>query len=167
MESDESAELTKDQIHQSLSNTSVELHYVFWNVPRAVQVERPEPDKWSPLEELIHLRQVGEVYASRVKRMVNLEAGEELPYLHNFDEEKQMSMINLSEETVKYNLGQFMQARSELLGKISFLEADEWDKFKCRHETDGELTLRQLLIPLVKREEMHLNRIKELLNTSV
>ncbi|MHA2502527.1 MAG: DinB family protein [Candidatus Kariarchaeaceae archaeon] len=160
------AELTKDQIHEALSNTSVDLHYVFWNIPRSVQIHRPSPDDWSPLEILIHLRQVGEVYASRVKRIVNLEYGDELPFLHNFDENKQMSMVDLDEETVKYNLGQFMQARSELLSKISFLEADEWDKYKCKHESHGEMTLRQLLIPLVKREEQHLDQLKELLSTA-
>jgi len=157
------SELNKDQIHEALSNTSVELHYVFWGVPREVQILRPDPDSWSPLEHLIHLRQVAEVYASRVKRIVDLEEGEDLPYMHNFDEDKQMSYVDLDEETVKYNLGQFMQARSKLLNNISFLDAEEWDKLKCVHEIDGEITLRQLLIPLVKREQEHLAQIKELL----
>ena len=160
---DNTPELTKDQIHEALSATSVELHYMFWNVPREVQLRRPTPDAWCPLEILIHLRLVGDVYASRVKRIVTRDEGEEIPYMHNFDEYRQMKVVDLDEETVKYNIGQFMQSRSKLLSHISFLEADEWDTLKGMHEVDGEISLRQLLIPLVKREQKQLATLKELI----
>jgi hypothetical protein len=158
---------TIDYIHSSLSNTSVELHYILWNVPREEQVKRPSPEEWSPLEILIHMRQVGEVYAERVKRVVDQEEDDDIPYMHNFDEKRQMSKIDLDEETVKHNLGDFMEARSELLNKISFLEEEKWDSLKCEHETDGIISLRELLIPLVNRELEQLKRLEKLLNAKV
>jgi hypothetical protein len=92
---------------------------------------------------------------------------DDVPYMHNFDEKRQMDKIDLDEETVKHNLGDFMEARSVLLNKISFLEDEKWDSLKCEHETDGMVSLRKLLIPLVKREQRHIKRIQELLNAPI
>lgn len=159
---DEKVDLTVDEIHATLSNTSVELHYLFWEVPREKQRERPSPDEWSPLEILIHLRQVGEVYTERVKRVVGSGPDEE-PYLHDFNEERQMQKIDLEDETVKHNLGRFMNARSDLLNKISFIEKEEWDEYMCVHEKAGKISLRKLLIPLVKREEKNIAKLRKML----
>ncbi|MHA2092561.1 MAG: hypothetical protein ACW98K_17080 [Candidatus Kariarchaeaceae archaeon] len=157
-------EISVDQVHATLSNTSVELAYLFWEVPRDVQMRQPSPDTWSPLHILIHLRQVAEVYAGRCKRVLTVES-EELPILHDFDEQKQMKRVNIEEETVKSNLNDFMKARSKLLNTVSFVDKEEWNKKVARHETIGEISLLELLIPLAQREKMFLDKLKDMFDT--
>lgn len=153
-------DLSIDELHATLSNTSVELAYLFWEIPREIITHRPTPESWSPLEILVHMRQVGEVYAERVKRVLN--SGDS-PYFHDFDDQKQMSRIRLEEETVKSNLNEFMKARSELLNQISFIEKEDWENKKCIHEVSGELSLRRLLIPLAQREKKNIKILTDLL----
>jgi hypothetical protein len=159
-------EISVDQVHAALSNTSVELAYLFYGVPREIQLRQLSPDTWSPLHILIHLRQVAEVYAGRCKRVLNPEL-EELPILHEFDEQKQMRRVKIEEETVKSNLNDFMKARSKLLNKVSFIDKEDWNKKVARHETIGEISLLELLIPLAQREKMYLDKLKEMFDTTV
>ena len=166
MEIENPDEMSVDQVHATLSNTSVELAYLFWEVPREIQVKQSTPDTWSPLHILIHLRQVAEVYAGRCKRVLNVE-GEELPILHDFDEQKQMKRVNIEDETVKSNLNDFMKARSKLLNVVSYVEEEDWNKKVARHESFGEISLLQLLVPLAQREKMFLDKLKVMFDTTV
>ena len=158
----EEPELTIDMVHATLSNTSIEFSQLFWGVPRAIQTHRPSEDEWCPLETLIHLRLVSEVYASRVKRAMNPD-NTELVYLHDYDENKQMEKINLDDESVRGNITAFMNARSDLLNEVSLIDPEIWNKKLVKHETRGEMTLLQLLTPLAQRESRHISKLKEIL----
>ncbi|MHA2274364.1 MAG: hypothetical protein ACXAC2_01255, partial [Candidatus Kariarchaeaceae archaeon] len=87
--------------------------------------------------------------------------------LHDFDEQKQMKRVNIEEETVKSNLNDFMKARSKLLNIVSFVDKEEWNKKVARHETIGEISLLELLIPLAQREKMFLDKLKVMFDTTV
>ncbi|MCY3410331.1 MAG: hypothetical protein INQ03_01730 [Candidatus Heimdallarchaeota archaeon] len=153
--------MDKNEIHQKLSNTSVELTYKFFNLPRSTITAKPSENEWCPLEILIHLRQVSEVYTERVKRMTKAEDGN-IPHLHDYDETKMMSKVDLEEETPKSNIRAFMKSRSELLNMISF-DDTLWENCKCDHEKKGVLSLKELLITLVERETKYLNVLESLL----
>ncbi|MHA2251167.1 MAG: hypothetical protein ACXAD7_12455 [Candidatus Kariarchaeaceae archaeon] len=159
-------EYSIDNIHATLSNTSVELAYLFWEVPRATQTGKTQHHEWCPLEILIHLRQVAEVFANRIKRLLKND-NEELPLLHDFDEKKQMAKIKLYDESVRSNLSDFMKARSNLLNQISFIDREDWHKKIAQHETQGEVSLYNLLIPLAKREVKYLVILKKIFDTTV
>ncbi|MHA2278055.1 MAG: hypothetical protein ACXAC2_19930, partial [Candidatus Kariarchaeaceae archaeon] len=158
----EEPELSIDTVHAILSNTSIELSQLFWGVPREVQLQRFSDSEWSPLEILIHLRLVGEVFAERIKRAMHPD-NTEIISLHDYDERKQMEKINLEDESVRGNVTAFMKARSELLNKVSLIDAEIWEKRVAKHEIKGEQTLLQLLIPLAQRETRYLNKLKEYL----
>jgi hypothetical protein len=158
----EEPELSIDMVHAILSNTSIELSQLFWGVPREVQLQRFSDSDWSPLEILIHLRLVAEVFAERVKRAMHPD-NKEIISLHDYDEQKQMEKIDLEEESVRGNITAFMKARSELLNKVSLIDTEIWDKRVAKHEIKGEQTLLQLLIPLAQRETRYLNKLKEYL----
>lgn len=151
-----------DEVHQVLSNTSVELASLFWDIPREKQLVKPSPTKWSALEILVHLRQASEVYMQRVKRIMTKET-EDLIQMKDYDEFKLLSKIKLDEETAKANINEFMQSRSDLLNRISLIEKSEWKKKVCSHETSGSLTLLELLVPLAAREIEHLSKLSDLL----
>lgn len=158
----EEPELSVDTVHATLSNTSIEFSQLFWGVPREVQIHRHSENDWSPLEILVHLRIVSEVYAERVKRAMHPDSSE-LIELHDFDEMKQMEKINLDDEAVRGNITAFMNSRSDLLNEISLLDAEVWDKKIAKDMKGAELTLLQLLIPLAQRETMYISKLKEYL----
>ena len=160
MSADISYEMTIEEIHDSLSNTSVTLSGMFWEVPIEKILERKDGDKWCPLEILIHMRQVAEVYAGRVNRMLK---ADEPPFMHDFDEEKQMSKIKFVDESVKSNLQSFMIARADLLKSISLLKKEVWTDKKAIHEVRGLVNLQQLLIPLAKREIQNIDKLSKYL----
>ena len=155
-------DMDKNEIHKKLSDTSVRLTYKFWNLKRDQITKRPSENEWSPLEILIHLRQVAEVYTERVKRLVNIKENDPIPFFHDYDEFKLISKIDLEEETPKSNINAFLEARSHMLNLISF-DDDIWDNKICVHQVEGEITLRKLLIPLVLREIKFLERLEKLL----
>lgn len=155
-------DINKNEIHKKLSDSSVRLTYKFWNLKRAQITQRPSENEWCPLEILIHLRQVAEVYTERVKRLVNAKEEDSIPHFHDYDEFKMMEKINLEEETPKANINTFLDVRSDMLNLISF-DDEIWETKSCIHEVEGEISLRKLLIPLVLREQKFLDILEELL----
>lgn len=154
--------LDKNEIHKNLSNTSVALTYKFWGLKRSQVTKRPEDGSLSPLEILIVMRQMAEIYTARVERLVNSEQKESFPKLHDYDEEKLLKKIDLEDETPKSNINIFLAARSDMLNMISF-DDDLWENCKCVHEQHGKLSLRELLSDLVERERELLERLEILL----
>ena len=153
---------TIDEVHQTLSHTSVELASLFWDIPREKQLVKQNPNDWSALEILIYLRQESEIFTERVKRVMT-RGSEDLIYMKDFNEFKLMSKVKLEDETAKANINEFMQSRSDLLNRISLIEKSEWKKKVCNHEVQGSLTLLELLIPLAEREKEHLSKLRDLL----
>lgn len=155
-------EYSVDDVHATLTNTSVVLSDIFWDSPREAQLKRPNSSGWSALEILIHMRQVSEVFAERVKRAMHRE-NNELIQLHDYDEKKQMSKVNLNEETARGNLTEFMNSRSELLNEVSLIDKEIWNVKVAKHDIQGELSLLELLGPLADRETHYLEKLKILL----
>jgi hypothetical protein len=151
---DEKSDMTINEIHEILSDTGVTLSGMFWELTKAEQTDKHEGDKWCPLEVLINMRQVAEVYCERVKRVLKSE--DKPPFLYDFDEEKQMLKVRLEDESVRANLQAFLRARSELLNSVSLIDKDLWETKKANHEISGIVSLRQLLIPLAVREKNNL-----------
>ena len=87
--------------------------------------------------------------------------------MHEFDENKQLNSVDLEAENVKYNLGKFIEARSNLINKISFLDEVEWDSLKGNHEKEGEVSLKELLTPLVSREKKAISDLKTMIGISL
>ena len=106
------------------------------------------------------MRQVAEVYAGRVNRLLK---AENPPFLHDFDEEKQMSKIKFVDESVKSNIQSFMIARADLLRSISLLKKKVWTEKTAVHEIKGSINLQQLLIPLAKREIKNIKALSKYL----
>lgn len=158
----ENSELSINEIHSSLSNSSVELADIFWEIPRVKQLIKTDEQTKSPIEILVMMRIMGEVFAERIKRIFAEERTDIIKF-HDYDENKQMAKITVSEETVKHNLNLFLKARSQLLNKISFLTEEEWDVKKCKIN-DIELSIRELLIPVVNREKQFIDSLKILLS---
>ncbi|MCH8908698.1 MAG: hypothetical protein IH840_16555 [Candidatus Heimdallarchaeota archaeon] len=154
---------TVDSVHSTLSNTSVELAGLFWEVPRDQQLHRSMETEWCALEILIHLKQVAEVYQGRVRRIMQNESGQ-LVHLRDYDEHKLLSKVKIEEESVKSNIQLFMKARSDLLNRVSLIDKEEWMKKVADHEVLGEVSLLELLSPLAKRETEFLVRLKSLID---
>ena len=155
-------DMDKNEIHKKLSDTSVRLTYKFWNLKRSQIIQRTSENEWCPLEILVHLRQVAEIYTGRVKRLVETKEDDPIPHFHDYNEFKLMSKVDLEEETPKANINTFLDVRSDMLNLISF-DDDIWESKMCVHEVEGEITLRKLLIPLVIRELKFLDKLEELL----
>lgn len=151
---DDKQDMTINEIHEILSDTGVTLSGMFWELTKAELTDTHDGDNWCPLEVLINMRQVAEVYCERVKRVLKSE--DEPPFLYDFDEEKQMAKAKLEDESVRGNLQAFLRARSELLNAVSLIDKDLWETKKANHEISGIVSLRQLLIPLTIREKTNL-----------
>lgn len=151
---DKKQDLTINEIHEILSDTGVTLSGMFWELTKAEQTDKHEGDKRCPLEVLINMRQVAEVYCERVKRVLK---SDDPPFLYDFNEEKQMAKIRLHDESVRGNLQAFLRARSELLNAVSLIGKDLWETKMANHEVTGIVSLRKLLIPLALREKKNLD----------
>jgi hypothetical protein len=120
---------------------------------------RPIPHKWSIKEILCHLRDMERLaYLSRYRRILE----EDNPFLPNVDQDRIAFESDYINQDAKAALEEYKQLRAET---VRTLEAAPVESFSRRgtHETEGPLTLEQLIIRQIKGNDLnHLVQMKDI-----
>jgi len=118
---------------------------------------RPEPSKWSMLDNLCHLRDIERLYAERFSKM----AFSERPTLWMMDNARVAQKLHYAETDPAAAVKEFRRRREDTLVLLRALPLAAWRR-KGVHPKRGELTIEQLAEVAAEHTERHIARVREL-----
>jgi hypothetical protein len=120
---------------------------------------RPIPNKWSIKEIMCHLRDMeSDAYLGRYKRILS----ETNPVLPNVDQDRLAFERDYINQDAMAALADFKQLRAETIRTLSSTPYQDWSRSGI-HETDGPMTLEQLVVRQIKGNDMnHLVQMKDI-----
>src|SRR5262245_33545963 len=119
---------------------------------------RPAPGEWSAKEITCHLRDAGEIYGERLRRV----ASEERPFLAAYDEQAYARDRNYQQAESAELAPAFRAHRERALAVLAQLSPADWQRTAV-HEQTGEMTLTQIAVDVAYHEAMHLRDLARLL----
>lgn len=118
---------------------------------------RPEPGKWSMLENVCHLRDIERLYAERFSKM----AFSERPRLWMMDNARVAEKLRYQDADAAAAAKDFRRRREDTLVLLRALPHAAWQRTGV-HPKRGELTIEQLAEVAAEHTERHIARIREL-----
>ena len=120
---------------------------------------RPIPNKWSIKEIMCHLRDVERLaYLARYRRMLT----EDNPVLPNVDQDRMAYEGDYINQDTKAALEEFKWLRRETVSTLQGTPPEYWARMGT-HETDGPMTIEQLVVRQIKGNDMnHLVQMKDI-----
>lgn len=150
----------KERILWNLKSLPNELEDLLGELDEETLRWRPRPNKWSVKEIMCHLRDMErEAYLARYQRILS----EDNPLLPNVDQDRLAYERDYINQDTKAALAEFKELRNQT---VRTLEGASLDAFyrSGTHETDGPLTITQLLERQIKGNDInHLTQIKDIL----
>lgn len=152
-------QLDKDRILWNLKSFPNELDDLLRDIDEETFRWRPIPGKWSIKEIMCHLRDMErESYLARYRRMLS----EENPFLPNVDQDRIAYESDYINQDVRAALEEFKRLRTETIQTLESAPLASWDRAGV-HETDGPLTIEQLVVRQIKRNDLnHLVQMKDI-----
>ncbi len=122
----------------------------YWNM-------RPDPNEWSALEIVCHLRDSeGSVQRPRLERI----AREDNPFISQTPTPPRPRERDLSHEDGHVALQEFWQERCKTLQFIDTLPPDAWDR-PARHSIFGPTTLLEMAHFSARHDHLHINQLTQ------
>jgi hypothetical protein len=120
---------------------------------------RPVPNKWSIKEIMCHLRDMeSDAYLARYRRILS----EDNPVLPNVDQDQLAIDRDYRNQDAMAALAEFKRLRANTIEILEATPTDSWSRSGV-HETDGPLTIEQLLIRQIKGNDLnHLAQMKDI-----
>ena len=120
---------------------------------------RPVPNKWSIKEIMCHLRDMeSDAYAARYRKILS----EDNPDLPNVDQDKLAIERDYSNQDAMAALAEFKRLRASTIEILENTPAEDWSRSGV-HETDGPMTIEQLLVRQIKGNDLnHLAQMKDI-----
>ena len=120
---------------------------------------RPVPNKWSIKEIMCHLRDMeSDAYLARYRRIL----AEDNPVLPNVDQDQLAIDRDYRNQDAMAALAEFKRLRASTIEILEATPTDSWSRSGV-HETDGPLTIEQLLIRQIKGNDLnHLAQMKDI-----
>ena len=120
---------------------------------------RPVPNKWSIKEIMCHLRDMeSDAYLARYRRIL----AEDNPILPNVDQDQLAIDRDYRNQDAMAALAEFKRLRASTIEILEATPTDSWSRSGV-HETDGPLTIEQLLIRQIKGNDLnHLAQMKDI-----
>ena len=120
---------------------------------------RPVPNKWSIKEIMCHLRDMErDAYLARYRRIL----AEDNPVLPNVDQDQLAIDRDYRNQDAMAALAEFKRLRASTIEILEATPTDSWSRSGV-HETDGPLTIEQLLIRQIKGNDLnHLAQMKDI-----
>lgn len=122
---------------------------------------RPQPDAWSALEVLCHLRDYAEEEARRVRRLVE----EDSPALETYDEQAWARDRGYQRQDVAPVHDGLRSAWTGLAALLTGLSDGEWERAGS-HPDLGEVTVRSRAERQVRHARLHLEQLRALVQAS-
>ncbi len=119
---------------------------------------REEPDGWTILEIICHVRDHQEIYFDRVKRMV----AEDTPTLATFDRIAMVTERNYAGQNLREVFDNFVQTRQAFIEFVSTLDDAQWDR-GGQHPLTGDVTVKTPTLHTVLHDIDHAEQIGRIL----
>jgi hypothetical protein len=121
---------------------------------------RPRENKWSVKEIVCHLRDMEEAaYLERYRRMLS----EDQPFMPSVDQDRLAHERDYIKQDVRRALAEFSQFRAATIATLEAAPLESFDRVG-RHETDGPMTVEQLVNRQIKGNDLnHLVQIKDII----
>jgi DinB family protein len=149
----------KDRLLWNLKSLPNELHDLLRDLDEGTLRLRPIPNKWSIKEIMCHLRDMERLaYLARYRRMLS----EDNPLLPNVDQDRLAFESDYINQDAKMALDEFKRLRWETLQTLHNAPLESWSR-TGRHETDGPMSVEQLVVRQIKGNDMnHLVQMKDI-----
>ena len=99
------------------------------------QTIRDGAEGWSVLEIMCHLRDYQDIFATRIRRMLE----EDNPMFELYDEAARMAMVvenDYAKQNLRSVVADFRSTRRELINRLSSLRDDQWNRVGSFAEDD-------------------------------
>ncbi|MFC2052863.1 DinB family protein [Chloroflexota bacterium] len=124
--------------------------------------KRPQPDKWSPLEIICHLRDVDrEVNKPRLQKVFN----EIDPFIPGEDTDPWAQERGYIDQNGLEALKQFIIARLEILDMLEAIRMEEWRR-PARHAFFSRTVLAELVNIITQHDRLHIRQIHKTLEVA-
>lgn len=149
----------KDRLLSNLKSLPNELEDLLKDLDEPTFRWRPIPNKWSIKEIVCHLRDMERLaYLARYKKILS----EDNPMLANVDQDRIAFESDYINQDAYAALKEFKQLRSETLQVLESAPTEVWSR-SGTHETDGPLTVEQLVVRQIKGNDLnHLVQMKDI-----
>jgi hypothetical protein len=149
----------KDRLLCNLKSLPNELDDLLKDLDEDTLRWRPIPNKWSIKEIMCHLRDMERLaYLSRYRRMLT----EDNPMLPNVDQDRIAFESDYINQDAKAALEEFKRLRWETTQTLAHCPLEAWSRVGT-HETDGPMTVEQLVIRQIKGNDLnHLVQMKDI-----
>lgn len=147
----------------SLRNLPRRVRELVTTVPRERLGQRPQPDRWSVKEQILHLIEVDEMMMRRVRLVLN----EDRPNLPNWDEEVENRRVFESgarDAHLEVLLRRLTDGRAALIARVESEPESALGRAGV-HELLGEVTIYQLLRHVASHDDRHVRSLRALLAT--
>lgn len=146
-----------------LSATTGNLRVHLKSVPDELLRRRPEPDRWSILEQVVHLSDVEIVVGYRVRSILGAEDG--IP-IQAFDQDSWQRVLNYNGRSLEDTLNAFEAARRNNVVLYRSLTEAQWIKYGL-HSERGKESVRDMVTLAGGHDLNHLSQIERILAQGV
>jgi len=149
----------KDRLLCNLKSLPNELDDLVKDLDEETLRWRPIPNKWSVKEIMCHLRDMERLaYLERYRRILT----EENPRLPNVDQDRLAFESDYLRQDAGAALQEFKRLRWETIQTLDGAPLEAWSRGGT-HETDGPMTVEQLVVRQIKGNDMnHLVQMKDI-----
>lgn len=149
----------KDRLIWNLKSLPNELDDLMSRLDDETLRWRPIPNKWSIKEIMCHLRDMERLaYLARYRRIL----AEDEPFLPNVDQDRIAYEGDYNNQDAAAALEEFKWLRNETVEALNAAPPEQWTR-RGRHETDGPMTVEQLVIRQIKGNDLnHLVQMKDI-----
>jgi hypothetical protein len=149
----------KVRLIYNLRSLSYELEDLLAGLDEETLRWRPIPHKWSIKEIMCHLRDMERLaYLERYRRIL----AEDNPFLPNVDQDRIAFETDYINQDANAALEEFKQLRSETVRTLEVAPVETFSR-EGTHETDGPITLEQLIVRQIKGNDLnHLVQMKDI-----
>jgi len=145
-----------------LTATPATLRTRLSSVPEGELRRRPEANRWSILEQVVHLSDVEIVVGFRVRAILGAEDG--VPILA-FDQDAWQRALDYNDRKLGPTLDAFEAARKNNVALYRTLTEAQWKKYGS-HSERGKESVRDMVILAGGHDLNHLNQIEKILSQS-
>jgi FMN phosphatase YigB (HAD superfamily) len=150
---------TADAILANLIGTAAALDTLSRRMPRSLWINKPNPQEWSLVEVICHLRDVEtEVNLPRIRKLLQ----ESNPFIPGKDTDPWASERQYILQDCMDALSSFISARLELLSVLENLSPGDWQR-PARHAILGPTKIQELVGIIASHDRLHIQQAHQIL----
>ena len=154
--------MPNDWLLEGLEKSGQILDHVLSGVTQdEAQTIRDGAEGWSVLEIMCHLRDYQDIFATRIRRMLE----EDNPMFELYDEAARMAMVvenDYAKQNLRSVVADFRATRRELIYRLSSLRDDQWDRVGSFAE-DDEVDIAMPVLHTMLHDSDHTEQIARIL----